>query len=119
MGLTQAQLAERLDVSRAAVTQWESGKTSPTGSNLKRVADALETDVAVLFGGQDPSPPATDPVSLIKLSKRDELAVLVCATEQTIKDLEEAVEACDNPTLKTILEKLQIAEEANQARVLA
>ena len=37
-GLTQEQLAEKLNVSRQAVTKWESGKALPDIENLKEIA---------------------------------------------------------------------------------
>lgn len=37
-GITQEQLAEKLNVSRQAVTKWESGKSLPSIHNLKEMA---------------------------------------------------------------------------------
>ena len=31
LGLTQAELAQRLNLSREAITQWETGRASPSG----------------------------------------------------------------------------------------
>lgn len=39
LGLTQAELAELLDVSGAAVTSWETGHTRPNRENRKKLAD--------------------------------------------------------------------------------
>lgn len=36
-GLTQVELAEKLDVSRQAISKWESGSTAPSIDNLKAV----------------------------------------------------------------------------------
>jgi transcriptional regulator with XRE-family HTH domain len=36
-GLTQAELARRLDTTQSAVARWESGKVSPTLANLRRI----------------------------------------------------------------------------------
>ena len=36
--MTQEELAEKLNISRQAVTKWESGKTLPSISNLKEIA---------------------------------------------------------------------------------
>jgi len=40
-GLTQAQLADRLGVSRAAVESWETGRREPRASRLVDWVDAL------------------------------------------------------------------------------
>lgn len=48
-GFTQEQLAEMLDVSCVAVSKWENGKTLPTPSRIKEVAQALHTTVAELL----------------------------------------------------------------------
>ena len=37
--MTQENLAERLNVSRQAVTKWESGQSLPDIENLKQIAD--------------------------------------------------------------------------------
>jgi phage repressor protein C with HTH and peptisase S24 domain len=61
-GLTQDQLAEALDVSRVAVSNWESGSGLPEGSRLKTLAKVLKTTIGALFDGYDPNtanePPA-------------------------------------------------------------
>lgn len=44
--LTQDQLAERMGLSRNAIAQWESGKTSPTITNLDRLSKIFKTTVA-------------------------------------------------------------------------
>lgn len=40
-GLTQAQLGERLEVSRATINRWETGERSPDLATLERIAKAL------------------------------------------------------------------------------
>ncbi|HCC04388.1 MAG TPA: transcriptional regulator, partial [Clostridiales bacterium] len=37
-GLTQEQLAEKLNVSRQAITKWESGQSFPDIENLKEIS---------------------------------------------------------------------------------
>ena len=41
-GLNQEQLAEKIGVSRQAVSKWETGEASPDLPNLLALADALE-----------------------------------------------------------------------------
>ena len=50
-GLTQKQLAERLNVSDKAVSKWECGCGCPDVSLLTVLADILGTDVQVLLSG--------------------------------------------------------------------
>lgn len=49
-GLTQAELAEKLDVSRPAIGTWESGKARPRLNKLKELADLFGVTVAELMG---------------------------------------------------------------------
>jgi transcriptional regulator with XRE-family HTH domain len=52
-GLTQARLADKLSVSRQAVTKWESDKGLPDIENLKRLSALLDTSVDSLLDGSD------------------------------------------------------------------
>lgn len=49
-GLTQGDLADKLDVSRPAVSSWESGKIRPRLNKLQQLADLFGTTVADLMG---------------------------------------------------------------------
>jgi len=48
-GQTKTELAERLDVSVAAVSQWEDGSKNPTAENLVAIGRALDVPVALLL----------------------------------------------------------------------
>ena len=50
-GLTQAQLAEKIHVTRQAISNWENEKCEPDISNLNRLADILGTDINELLYG--------------------------------------------------------------------
>lgn len=52
-GLTQDALAERLHVTRQAVSSWETGKTAPDVETLTTLAAALEVDVWALIYGPE------------------------------------------------------------------
>ena len=52
-GLTQENLAERLNVTRQAVSNWENEKTQPDVETLDRIAQALEVDIELLIYGQE------------------------------------------------------------------
>lgn len=51
--MSQAELARRLDVSRAAVSSWCNAETGPDLATLGRVAEALEVPVYRLFYDED------------------------------------------------------------------
>lgn len=54
VGLTQAELAERLCVSRQAVTKWESGQGIPDVENLRMLAGVLDVSIDFLLDeGED------------------------------------------------------------------
>ena len=52
-GLTQEQLAERLYVSRTAVSKWESGRGYPTIDSLKQIATLFSVTVDQLLSGEE------------------------------------------------------------------
>ena len=52
-GLTQDALAERLHVTRQAVSSWETGKTQPDIETLTALAEALDADVRELIYGPE------------------------------------------------------------------
>jgi transcriptional regulator with XRE-family HTH domain len=52
-GLTQAQLAAAMGISRSAVTQWESGETHPDPASLDQLAIALNASLDYLYGLTD------------------------------------------------------------------
>lgn len=51
-GMSQYKLAQEMDVSRQAVSKWESDQTSPDASNLIRLAEILDTDIEYLTTGR-------------------------------------------------------------------
>ena len=62
VGLTQEQLAERLDVSRQTVAKWEAGDTTPDLANAGALAQVLDVslDALVTFDAEGsglPMPP--------------------------------------------------------------
>lgn len=50
-GVTQEQLAERLDVSRQSVSKWESGASYPEMDTLIKLCDMFHTDMDTLLRG--------------------------------------------------------------------
>ena len=54
LGLSQYQLAKLMDVSRQAVSKWETDQTSPDSMNLIHLAEILKTDIDYLTTGRRP-----------------------------------------------------------------
>ncbi|WP_028509781.1 helix-turn-helix domain-containing protein [Ruminococcus sp. NK3A76] len=52
LGLTQKELAERINVSDKAVSKWERGNGCPDISLLSALADVFGTDIQVLLNGE-------------------------------------------------------------------
>ncbi|MBQ9934887.1 MAG: helix-turn-helix domain-containing protein [Lachnospiraceae bacterium] len=52
-GLTQLELAEKLCVSRQAITKWESGKGIPDVDNLKMISKVLNVSIDFLLDDED------------------------------------------------------------------
>lgn len=48
-GLTQEELAERMQTSQSAIARMESGRTIPSGTTLKRFARATGTRLRIAF----------------------------------------------------------------------
>ena len=51
-GLSQEKIAEYLEVSRQAVTKWETNASKPNSDNLIKLAQLLEVDVDTLLGNK-------------------------------------------------------------------
>lgn len=49
-GLTQDELASRLNVVRQTISKWEKGLSVPDAEMLQKIADVLESDVSQLLG---------------------------------------------------------------------
>lgn len=78
-GLSQEELAQRLSVSRQAVSKWETGDSAPDLNNLLALADTLDLSLDTLCGRESPIPAATPTPALVDSSKRTRAALpLLC-----------------------------------------
>ncbi len=55
-GLTQGELASRMDTSQSAIARLESGRALPSGRTLKRLADATGTRLRISFDSPAAAP---------------------------------------------------------------
>lgn len=74
VGLTQDALAERLHVTRQAVSAWETGKNQPDVETLTALAEALGADVRELIYG-----PGAVRESYIRFRRRYVVCTVLCA----------------------------------------
>ena len=51
LGITQEQLAEKINVTRQAVSNWENGKTEPDVETLTKIAQIFDTSIDELVDG--------------------------------------------------------------------
>lgn len=62
-GLSQEELAAKIQVSRQAVSKWETGDAAPDLNKLLLLADALDMSLDALCGREGPVPAAADMAS--------------------------------------------------------
>ena len=69
MGLSQEDLAEKLGVTRQAVSKWETDQARPTMTNLRELAEVFSVDMAYFIGEDDskkePSPLSSSFISIL------------------------------------------------------
>ena len=51
-GMSQLELSRQMEVSRQAVSKWETDQSSPDASNLIRLSEILDTDIEYLTTGR-------------------------------------------------------------------
>lgn len=73
-GLSQEELAERLDVSRQAVSKWELGSAVPTADKLVDIADFFGVSLDFLMRESTELPQAQPPAEVQRPSVRRKIA---------------------------------------------
>ena len=63
--LTQAKIAEKLDISQQAYASWERGSKKPTQENLVKIAQVLNVSVDYLVGNLDNTEDELDNIELL------------------------------------------------------
>ena len=109
-GLTQEELAEKLDVSSAAISKWERGISTPELSMVCKLADCFETSVDELLGRTNLLLPEEDKYSEQSMKQYDlDLRTHLIVKYETKKGkcnlLDELVEI-DDKLVQLILRKL-------------
>ena len=61
-GLSQAEVSEKLDVSRQAVTKWETGASRPSTENLQALSKLYNVQLDYLLDEKEDELPVTAPV---------------------------------------------------------
>ena len=74
-GLTQEELANRLNVVRQTVSKWEKGLSVPDAEMLQKIADVLESDVSQLLGAPIQQTENTDVIAEQLSRINEQLAV--------------------------------------------
>ena len=76
-GLTQEELAERLNLSRQTILRWEKNQVFPDISNLKAVAQVLDVSFDYLLGEDKPEKPPVTEMNLqdILVGKKVQLVI--------------------------------------------
>lgn len=62
-GLSQAEVAERLDLSRQAVSRWESGEAKPSTDNFQALCKLYHVSMDYLLNESEDELPAPDPAT--------------------------------------------------------
>ena len=93
-GLTQAELAERLGISKSAVSMYERGRREPELELLQAMADVFQVSVSALLGREETAvnadPELTEYLSVLR--DRPEMRMLFSLTKDAKKeDVETAV----------------------------
>ena len=96
-GMSQLELSRQMEVSRQAVSKWESDQSSPDASNLIRLAEVLDTDIEYLTTGRRTF--GRRPPVVIKTTETVEKVVEKPVVQVVEKVVEKIVE---KPVVKTV-----------------
>ena len=85
-GLSQGELASKINVVRQTISKWEQGLSVPDSEMLIRIAEALDTPVNVLLGETDASAPENSDLKILaaKLELLNELYAKSCERKRKI-----------------------------------
>lgn len=101
-GLSQGQLADIMDVSRQAVSKWETDQASPDTINLIRLSDVLNADVEYLASGKKAKPKFTPIVINYEYTPRNTKERIV----EKVVEVEKIVEIEKPVEVEKIVERI-------------
>ena len=84
--LSQYQLAKLMNISRQAVSKWETDQSDPDTLNMIRLADILEVDLEYLASGRK-SIASPSPAPVITVERVLEKPVEIVKTVEVIKEI--------------------------------
>lgn len=107
-GFNIAELAEKISVSDATISRWESGKVSPCFSDVEKLAKLFEVPVFSLFAGDIELKPEITPREALGILKEFiEKAPIDCQIanapkdrQTVISDIVEILSTCSDERLK-------------------
>ena len=104
-GMSQLELSRQMEVSRQAVSKWESDQSSPDASNLIRLAEVLDTDIEYLTTGRRTF--GRRPPVVIKTTETVEKVVekpVVQVVEKVVEKIVEkpVVQTVEKPVIKKV-----------------
>lgn len=107
-GMSQNQLAKAMEVSRQAVSKWETGQSTPDASKMIRLAEVLETDVEYLTTGRRSfgrRPPVV--VNTVETVEKVVEKPIVQVVEKVIEKTVEVpvIKYVDRPVIKKVYRK--------------
>ena len=107
-GLSQNQLAKAMDVSRQAVSKWETGQSAPDALNMIRLAEILDTDIEYLTTGRrnyGRRPPVV--INTVETVEKIVEKPVVEVVEKVVEKIVEVpvVEYVEKPVIKKVYHK--------------
>ena len=72
-GLSQAEVSEKLDVSRQAVTKWETGASRPSTENLNSLSKLYHVSLEYLLDESEDELPVAAPASAAAVCRQERL----------------------------------------------
>ena len=104
-GMSQLELSRQMEVSRQAVSKWESDQSSPDAANLIRLAEVLDTDIEYLTTGRRTY--GRRPPVVIKTTETVEKVVekpVVQVVEKVVEKIVErpVVQTVEKPVIKKV-----------------
>lgn len=102
-GLSQADLAKVMDVSRQAVSKWETDLSSPDAGNLIRLSEVLDSDIEYLTTGRRTygrRPPVVITETVEKIVEKPVVQIVERVVEKVVET--PVIQVVDKPVAKKV-----------------